>query len=121
MLGSVSELTTSGRRAIVYELYCCLVVIYAFSNRKSIKKRSVNFVMRMYMKRYQTNPEDVRARVDIVTDSYSDGINLKEMTQHHRSIGEHVHFDKNTPFPIDFARDFLRRSENKCKILYISG
>ena len=29
-------------------------------NRKSIKKRLVNFVMRMYMKRYQSNPEDVQ-------------------------------------------------------------
>ena len=49
-----------------------------------------------------------------MTDSYPDGINLKEMTQHHRGIGEDVEFDNNTPFPVDFARDFLRRSENKC-------
>ena len=50
-----------------------------------------------------------------MTDSYPDGINLKEMTQHRRGIGMHVEFDNSTPFAIDFAIDFLRRSENKCK------
>ena len=55
-------------------------------------------------------------RVDTMTDSYPDGINLKEMTQHRRGIGMHVEFDNNTPFPIDFARDFLRRSEGKRKL-----
>ena len=55
------------------------------------------------------------AKVDIVTDSYADGINLKEMTQHRKGIGMRVEFDNNTPFPTDFASDFLRRSENKRK------
>ena len=50
-----------------------------------------------------------------MTDSYPDGINLKGMTQHWKGIGMHVEFDSNTPFPIDFARSFLRRSEYKCK------
>ena len=44
----------------------------------------------------------------IVADSYHDGINLKEMTQDCRGIGMYVEFDNNTPFPINFASDFLR-------------
>ena len=50
-----------------------------------------------------------------MTDLYPDGINLNEITQHRRGIGMHVEFDNNTPFPIDFASDFLRRSENNHK------
>ena len=48
-------------------------------------------------------------RVDIGTDLYPNGT----------FIGMNVEFD-NTPFPIDNANNFLRRSENKCKFyLYL--
>ena len=50
-----------------------------------------------------------------MTDLYPDGINLKEITQHRRGIRRHVEFDNNTPFPINFASDFLRQSENNRK------
>ena len=84
------------------------VVINALANRKSIKPKAIGEFC--YENVYeQISKQSKRcARVDIVADSYHDDINLKEMTQHCRGIGMYVEFDNNTPFPINFASDFLR-------------
>ena len=81
---------------------CCRV------NEKRINQnRQVNFFIRVYEEISKQSQEF--ARVDIVTDTYPNGINLKEMTQNYRGTGIHVEFDNNIPFPTDFAGDFHRR------------
>ena len=67
----------------------------------------MNFVVRVYEEISKQTQEF--ARVDIVTDTYANGINLKEMTQHCSGTGMHVEFDNNIPFPTDFASDFHSR------------
>ena len=52
-------------------------------------------------------------RIDIVTDMYPDGINLKELTQTDRGVGARVNFNDEDEFPADFSTDFLRQTENK--------
>ena len=71
----------------------------------------MNFTIRKYIERYLNNPKDTQE----LTDSCRDDINLKETTPHRRGIGMYVEFDNNTPFPIDFVKDFHRSSENKDK------
>ena len=81
---------------------CCRV------NEKGINQnRLVNFVIRVYEEISKQSQEF--AWVDILTDTYPNRINLKEMTQHCRGTGMHVEFDNNIPFPADFANDFHRR------------
>ena len=58
-------------------------------NEKGINQnRLVNFVIRVYEEISKQTQEF--ARVDIVTDTYANGINLKEMTQHCSGTGMHV-------------------------------
>ena len=114
---AVVELMKSDRSAIVFDLS---VVINALVNRKSIKPKTIGGFCYKNVCEEISKPSKGCARVDIVTDSYPDGINLKEITQNSRGIGMHVEFDNNTPFPVDFASDFLRRPENKRKFyLYL--
>ena len=52
-------------------------------------------------------------RLDIVTDSYPNGLNLKESLQSERGVGKRLTFNDNTMFPTNFGSDFLRNSDNK--------
>ena len=90
-------------------------VINALAIRKLIKPKMIGQFC--YKNLYEEISKQSKgcAISDIVTDSYPDGINLKEITQHRRGIGMHVEFDSNTPFLIDFFSDFLTRSESKHK------
>ena len=100
----------SDRSAIVFDL---AVIINALANRKSIKPKAIGEFCWKNIYEEISKQSKRCARVDVVTDWSPNGINLKEMTQYRRGIGMHVEFDNNTPFPIDFANDFLKRSENK--------
>ena len=100
--GNFVELMKTGRRAIVFD---DSVFINALANRKT--KMIVEFCYKNVYEKISRKSKGC-ARVDIVTDSYSDRINLKEMTQHCAGIGMHVEFDNNTSLPIEFASDFLK-------------
>ena len=87
--------------AIVVDLS---VIVNALSNRKSIKPKTFGELMSL-------SRESVR--LDIVTDTYPEGMNLKEQLQVERGVGKRMNFHDDTDFPSDFASDFLRNSENK--------
>ena len=91
------------------------VFINVLANRTSIKPKTIGKFCHMNIYEEISNQYKGWKRSDIVKNLSSDGINLKEITQHRRSTGMDVEFDNNTPFPIDFASGFLRRSENKRK------
>ena len=110
--GAVVELMKGDRSAVVFDLF---VVINALANRKSIKPKTIGEFCYKNIYGEISKRSKRCARIDIVKNLYPVSINLKEMTQHRRGIGMHVEFDNNTPFPINFASDFLRRSEKKCK------
>ena len=80
--GAVTELTVSDRSAIVFDLY---VFINALAGRKSLKAKTIDKVCYKNVYKEISNQYKECVRDDIVTDSYSDGINLKEMTQHRRA------------------------------------
>ena len=73
----------SGRSAIVFDFS---VVIKALASRKSIKQKTIRKFHYKNVYENISNQSKGCTRVDIVTDSYPDGINLKGMTQHHRGI-----------------------------------
>ena len=96
--------------AIVVDLS---VIVNALSNRKSITPRtfgdfSLNYLHAELMELSRDCP-----RLDIVTDSYPEGTNLKESLQMERGIGKRIKFNDDTEFPANFASDFLRNSDNK--------
>ena len=89
------------------------VIVNALSNRKSIKPRifedfCLNYVYPELMKLSR-----FCLRLDIVTDSYLEGPNLKESLQVERGTGKRLKFNDDTEFPAHFSFDFLRDSENK--------
>ena len=80
--GALVELMKSDRSAIVLDLS---VVTDAIANRKSIKPKTIGGFCYKNVCQEISKQSQGCARVDIVTDSYPDRINLKEMTQHHRN------------------------------------
>ena len=52
-------------------------------------------------------------RMDVVTDSYREGINLKGNLQIERGVGNRLQFTDESKFPSNFGSDFLRNTENK--------
>ena len=77
--GALVELMKSDRNAIVFDLS---VVPDAIANRKSIKPKTIGGFCYKNVCQEISKQSKGCARVDIVTDSYPDRINLKEMTQH---------------------------------------
>ena len=51
--------------------------------------------------------------MDIVTDIYPEGPNLKKSLQMERGTGKHLKFNDDTEFPANFSSDLLRNSDNK--------
>ena len=83
------------------------VVVNALSNRKSIKPKTFGEFSE-YIFVELNNLSRRSARIDIVSDLYPEGLNLKESIQIERSIGVQLNFDNDIEFPSDFASNFLR-------------
>ena len=89
------------------------VVVNVIANRKGIHPKTfsdfcLNYLIPDLMKLSRNCN-----RLDIVTDSYREGINLKENLQIERGVGKRLHFNDESKFPSNFASDFLHNTENK--------